>query len=76
MWGVVSGTETCLAPGLQLGGDMWDKKDRLTKVILGKSMKSELIIKIAGATTSHEVWNLLETEYSQTGSGLLMLWFR
>ena len=76
MWGVVSGTETHLAPGLQLGGDIWDKKDRLTKVILSKSVKSELIIKITGATTSHEAWNLLETEYSQTGSGSLMLWFR
>ena len=76
MWGVVSGTETCPAPGLQLGSDMWDKKDRLVKVILGKSVKSELIIKIAGAMTSHKAWNLLETEYSQTGSGSLMLWFR
>ena len=76
MWGVVSGTKTHPAPGLQLGSDMWDKKDRLVKVILSKSVKSELIIKIAGAMTSHEAWNLLETEYSQTGSGSLVLWFR
>ena len=76
MWGVVSGTETRLAPGLQLGSDIWDKKDRFAKVILDKSMKSELIIKITGAMTSHEAWNLLETEYSQTGSDSLMLWFR
>ena len=76
MWGIVSGTETQLLAGLQLGGDIWDKKDRLARVILGKSVKLELVIKIAGATTSKEAWTLLETEYSQIGSGSLMLWFR
>ena len=76
MWGVVSGMETQPLVGLQLGGDIWDKKDRLARVILGKSVKSELVIKIAGAMTSKEAWTLLETEYSQTGLGSLMLWFR
>ena len=46
MWGVVSGTETRPLAGLQLGGDIWDKKDRLARVILGKSVKLELVIKI------------------------------
>ena len=76
MWGVVSGTETQPLVGLQLGGDIWDKKDRLARVILGKSVKLELVIKIAGAMTSKEAWTLLETKYSQTRSGSLMLWFR
>ena len=76
MWGVVSGMETQPLAGLQLGGDIWDKKDRLARVILGKSVTSELVIKITGTSTSEEAWTLLETEYSQTGSGLLMLWFK
>ena len=76
MWGVVSGTETQLLVGLQLGRDIWDKKDRLAKVILSKSVKSELVIKIAGTMTLKEAWTLLKTKYSQTRSGSLMLWFR
>ena len=73
MWGVVSGVETRPLTGLQLGGDIWDKKDWLARVILGKSVKLELVIKIVGAMTLKEAWTLLETEYSQTGSGSLMV---
>ena len=62
--------------GLQLGRDIWDKKDQLARVILSKSAKSELVTKIAGTMTLKEAWTLLETEYSQTGSGSLILWFR
>ena len=76
MWGVVSGTETWPLTGLQLGGDIWDKKDQLARVILSKPVKSELVIKIAGAMISKEAWMPFETKYSQTGSGSLMLWFR
>ena len=76
MWGVVPSMETWLLMGLQLGRDIWDKKDQLARVILSKSAKSELVIKIAGTMTLKEAWTLLETEYSQTGSGSLILWFR
>ena len=76
MWGVISGTETQPLAGLQLSGDIWDKKDRLARVILGESVKLELVIKIAGTSTPKEAWTLLETEHSQTGSGSLRLWFR
>ena len=41
MWGVVSSMETKPLVWLQLGRKIWDKKDRLAKVILGKSVKSE-----------------------------------
>lgn len=76
MWGVVSGMETRPLPGLQLDSNIWDNKDRLMRVILSKSVKSELVIKIAGTTSLKEAWTLLESEYSQTRSGSLMLWFR
>ena len=76
MQGVISGTETWPLVGLQLSRDMWDKKDRLVRVILSTSVKSESVIKISGAMTSKVAWTLFETEYSQTGSGSPMLWFR
>ena len=75
MWGVVSSTETWPLMGLQLGGDIWDKKDQLAKVILSKSAKSELVIKIAGTMILKEAWTFLKTEYSQTESDSLILWF-
>ena len=40
MWGVVYSSETKPLAGLQLGRDIWDKKDGLAKVILNKSVKS------------------------------------
>ena len=39
-------------------------------------MKSDLVIKVAHAKHAKESWDIFASEFSQTGSGSIMLWFR
>src|ERR1700759_4582589 len=76
MWDVVSGSETIPADATTSQYQIWKKKDSLGKVMITQCVKSDLVIKVTHANTSHESWNMLATEYSQPGSGSIMLWFR
>lgn len=75
MWGVVGGSETIPADATTSQYQIWKKKDSLGKVMITQCVKSDLVIKVAHANTSHESWNMFATEYSQTGSRSIMLWF-
>lgn len=78
MWGVVSGMESCPADDVFSadGHKEWKKKDAAAKTMFFQCVKPELLVKIAHAQTSNEMWTTLETEFSQTGSGSIMMWFR
>jgi hypothetical protein len=76
LWGVVNGDE--LKP-LDLKVDEkaeWEKKDNLALALIFKCCKTEVLVKIADAVPSKEAWDKFKSEYSQTGSGSIMLWFR
>ncbi|KIM75286.1 hypothetical protein PILCRDRAFT_13702 [Piloderma croceum F 1598] len=39
-------------------------------------VKSDLVIKVAHAKCAKESWDVFASEFSQTGSGSIILWFR
>jgi len=74
MWDVVDGAETMPTDTTIVEYRIWKKKDNLAKAIITQCIKSDLVIKVAHAKTSTESWNMFASEYSQTGSGSIMLW--
>lgn len=54
----------------------WLKKDAAALALITKCITAELVIKTMVHETSHEAWAALAEEFSQTGSGSVMLWFR
>ena len=76
MWDVVNGTETVPTDTTTAEYKIWKKKDNLGKAMITQCIKSDLGIKVAHAKTSTESWNMFASEYSQTDSGSIMLWFR
>ena len=76
MWDVVNGTETMPSDTSTAEYRIWKKKDNLAKAMITQCIKSDLVIKVAHVKTSSESWNMFASEYSQTGSGSIMLWFR
>ena len=76
MWDVVNGTETVPSDTSTVEYKIWKKKDNLGKSMITKCIKSNFVIKVAHAKSSNECWNMFASEYSQTGSGSIMLWFR
>ena len=76
MWDVVNGTETVPSDTSTAEYKIWKKKDNLGKSMITQCIKSDLVIKVAHAKSSNECWNMFASEYSQTGSGSIMLWFR
>jgi hypothetical protein len=76
MWDVVDGAETMPTDTTTAQYRIWKKKDNLAKAMITQCIKSDLVIKVAHAKTSTESWNMFASEYSQTGSGSIMLWFR
>jgi hypothetical protein len=53
----------------------WTQKDVVAKSFLLRTIKSELVVKIAVAKTAAKAWNALKTEFGQTGSGSIQYWF-
>jgi len=54
---------------------IWKKKDNLAKAMITQCVKADLVIK-SPMPTRKESWDMFASEYSQTGSGSIMLWFR
>src|SRR5882724_4329012 len=78
MMGVVNGSET-IPPDDSANivkHRIWKKKDNLAKAMITQCMKSDLVIKVAHAKGAKESWDVFASEFSQTGSGSIMLWFR
>ena len=44
--------------------------------MITQCVKADLVIKVAHAKHAKESWDLFASEFSQTGSGSIMLWFR
>lgn len=78
MWEVVNGSETTPPEDVFHSDNrrIWKKKDTMAKAMITQCVKADLVIKVAHATTSNESWKIFESEFSQTGSGSIMLWFR
>src|SRR5258705_1896030 len=78
MMGVVDGSQTI--PPVDAANivqhRIWKKKDNLAKAMITQCVKSHLVIKVAHAKRAKESWDLFASEFSQTGSGSIMLWFR
>ena len=76
LWGVVCGDE--LKPAAAKVSELsdWEKKDAAALALIFKCCKTDVFVKIASADTSKEAWDTFKSEYSQTGSGSVMLWFR
>src|ERR1700728_3061425 len=78
MWGVVNGSETIPPDDKDhaIQHRIWKKKDSLAKAMITQCIKADLVIKVAHAKRTKESWDIFATEFSQTGSGSIMLWFR
>ena len=78
MMGVVDGSETCPPDDTThiAKHRIWKKKDNLAKAMITQCVKADLVIKVAHAKHAKESWDMFASEYSQTGSGSIMLWFR
>ena len=76
LWGVVTGDEP--KPAVIKAGELseWEKKDTAALALIFKCCKTDVLVKIAHADTSRMAWDTFKSEYSQTGSGSVMLWFR
>ena len=78
MWGVVNGSET-IPPDDKyhaIQHRIWKKKDSLVKAMIMQFIKADLVIKVAHAKHAKESWDIFTMEFSQTGSGSIMLLFR
>src|ERR1700683_3086872 len=78
MWGIVNGSETIPSDDTAHVAKrwIWIKKDNLAKAMITQCIKANLVIKVAHAKRAKESWDIFLSEFSQTGSGLIMLWFR
>jgi hypothetical protein len=78
MMGVVNGSETCPPDDTThiTKHHIWKKKDNLAKAMITQCVKADLVIKVTHAKHAKESWDMFVSEYSQTGSGSIMLWFR
>jgi hypothetical protein len=78
MWHVVDGTETIPSDDSANATkrQIWIKKDNLAKAMITQCIKADLVIKVAHAKHAKELWDTFLSEFSQTGSGSIMLWFR
>src|ERR1700683_2614754 len=78
MWGVVNSSETIPSDDTAniVKCRIWIKKDNLAKAMITQCIKADLVIKVAHAKHAKESWDIFLSEFSQTGSGLIMLWFR
>src|SRR6202050_5045559 len=78
MWGVVNGFKTIPSDDTAYAAkcQIWIKKDNLAKAMITQCIKADLVIKVAHAKRSKESWDIFLSEFSQTGSGSIMLWFR
>ena len=77
MWGVVNSSETIPSDDTAHAAKrrIWIKKDNLTKAMITQCIKAKLVIKVAHAKHAKESWDIFLSEFSQTGSGSIMLWF-
>src|SRR6202050_910150 len=78
MWGVVNGSETIPSDDTAHAAKrrIWIKKDNLAKAMITQCIKADLVIKVAHAKCAKESWDIFLSEFSQTSSGSIMLWFR
>src|ERR1700683_4438818 len=78
MWGVVNGSETIPSDDTANTAKrrIWIKEDNLAKAMITQCVKADLVIKVAHAKWAKELWDTFLSEFSQTGSGSIMLWFR
>src|ERR1700683_5356996 len=78
MWGVVNGSENIPSDDTAntVKHQIWIKKDNLAKAMITQCVKADLVIKVAHAKHAKELWDTFLSEFSQTSSGSIMLWFR
>ena len=77
MWGIINGSETIPSDDTAHAAKrrIWIKKDNLAKAMITQCVKANLVIKVAHAKCAKESWDIFLSEFSQTSSGSIMLWF-
>ena len=70
---IVDGVEPEPSPGA--AREVWKKKNSVAKSFLLKSVSKDIIPRIVHYEKVSEIWEYLKMEYSQTGSGSVMMWF-
>jgi hypothetical protein len=78
MWNIVNGSETIPSDGTTNATkcQIWIKKDNLAKAMITQCIKADLVIKVTHAKHAKESWHIFLSDFSQTSSGSIMLWFR
>jgi hypothetical protein len=78
MMGVVDGSETYPPDDTNniAKNRIWKKKDSLAKAMITQCVKADLVIKVTHVKHAKESWDVFASEFSQTSSGSIMLWFR
>src|ERR1700683_3758393 len=78
MWGVVNGSQTIPSDDTAHAAKcwIWIKKDNLAKAMITQYIKANLVIKVTHTKRAKESWDIFATEFSHTGSGSIILWFR
>jgi|SRR5882762_1914894 len=76
--GIVDVSKTCPPDNTTniVKNHTWKKKDSLAKAMIMQCVKADLIIKVAHIKHAKESWDVFASEFSQTISGSIMLWFR
>jgi hypothetical protein len=78
MMGVVDRSKTCPPDDTTniMKNHIWKKKNNLAKAMIMQCVKADLVIKVIHVKHAKESWNVFVSEFSQTGSGSIMLWFK
>src|ERR1700683_951646 len=78
MWKIIDGSETIPSDDTAnvAKRQIWIKKDNLAKAMITQCINANLVIKVAHAKHAKESWDTFLSEFSQTSSGSIMLWFQ
>lgn len=68
LWEIVDGTESKPSDIDTEGKLEWEEKDTSALALIYKCCKTDVLINIANTNTSKGAWDVLASEYSQTGS--------
>ena len=71
---IVDGKITCPSPG-DTTEAVWLKMNAAAHAFMIQCINSNLVMKISHLRTVKEIWDLLASEYSQTGLGSIIYWF-
>ena len=75
LWEIVEGKEKCPATDATNIAN-WNRKNQTAVNLLLQCVKQDLVIKVAEKENASEIWDTFKSEFGQTGTGSVILWFR